>query len=415
MTTQQLIKRRYPSSDDRALFQQKLLRYFDDKKHVVFLNSNNSETNFLAVSDNSDNTASGWKFGFISYDYKNEIEDLSSNNFDGFQFPNQHFFSPEILFSLSTDAFEIHFKDDLWTEEEIDQLLEELASIDLVHHDLNKVIVTPRVEKEEYLRTVNQLINHIQKGDIYEVNYCQEFYAQETIIDPISLYFRLNELSPTPFSCFVKYQDQYLVSASPERFIQKKGSRIISEPIKGTIKRGVTKAEDDRLVEQLRSDKKELSENIMIVDLVRNDLSKIANRDAVKVEELCEIYTFPQVHQMISTVSAEVDDGTSFDTIIKALFPMGSMTGAPKVSAMKLIERYEATKRGLYSGTVGCITPEGNFDFNVVIRSLLYNKENSYLSFMVGGAITAKSDPEKEYEECLLKAKALMEVLSANG
>ena len=150
----------------------------------------------------------------------------------------------------------------------------------------------------------------------------------------------------------------------------------------------------------------------MIVDLVRNDLSKIAQRNTVTVEELCEIYTFPQVHQMISTISAKIETNISFQDIIHALFPMGSMTGAPKIRAMELIEKYESSKRGLYSGTVGYIKPNGDFDFNVVIRSILYNRSTKKMAYFVGSAITHLSDPEKEYEECLLKAKAINEVLN---
>jgi len=253
---------------------------------------------------------------------------------------------------------------------------------------------------------------NILKQYIYEVNFCQEFYAENIEIDPLTIYLKLNEISPTPFSCFVKFKDKYLLSASPERFIKKEDNTIISQPIKGTAKRGKTKDEDDELKRSLQNDEKERNENVMIVDLVRNDLSKIALRNTVHVEELFGIQTFPQVHQMVSTITAELDKKNDFQEIINALFPMGSMTGAPKVSAMKLIEKYEKTKRGLYSGTVGYIDSNGNFDFNVVIRSILYNQKDNYLSFMVGGAITSMSDPYKEYEECLLKAKAMFQVLN---
>jgi len=269
----------------------------------------------------------------------------------------------------------------------------------------------PKLTKEAYINNIKTIKEHIQQGDIYEVNYCQEFFAKQVKIKPIQLYFKLNDKSPTPFSCFVKHNDKYLLSASPERFIKKQGNKITSQPIKGTIKRGGDKVEDERLKELLYNDNKERSENIMIVDLVRNDLSKISKKNSVKVDELCGIYTFPQVHQMISTVSADLNENITFNDIIKATFPMGSMTGAPKIRAMELIEKYEVSKRGLYSGTVGYIDSFGNFDFNVVIRSILYNMDTQYLSFFVGGAITHLSDPEKEYEECLLKAKAMFEVL----
>jgi para-aminobenzoate synthetase component 1 len=171
------------------------------------------------------------------------------------------------------------------------------------------------------------------------------------------------------------------------------------------------KKQDNLLKQQLFFDEKERSENVMIVDLVRNDFSKIAIKNSVDVEELFGIYTFEQVHQMISTITCNIEQNLSFSEIIKAVFPMGSMTGAPKIAAMELIEQYEPTKRGLFSGAVGYITPKGNFDFNVVIRSILYNSTNKYISIQAGSAITIDCDAEKEYEECLLKAKAMLEAL----
>jgi para-aminobenzoate synthetase component 1 len=398
---------------NKALFEQQLLTYFKDKKNVVFLNSNDEKKiNLFAVSDTDRLDEKNWHFGFISYDYKNKIEQLVSNNFDGIELPDKHFFTPEILFQIKEYEVEISFQTSIYSAQEVHNLLTNIKSISLLEQSNNRINVVPRISKEEYLENVNHLKKHIQLGDIYEVNYCQEYFAKEIQINPIDLYIRLNQKSPTPFSCFVKYNDKYIISASPERFIHKKHDKIISQPIKGTIKRGITPQEDELLKKQLFNDEKERSENIMIVDLVRNDLSKIAKKNSVFVDELCRIYTFSQVHQMISTVSGEVEKDIDLEKIIKATFPMGSMTGAPKIMAMELIEEYEKTKRGLYSGTIGYVNREGDFDFNVVIRSILYNKENNYLSFMVGGAITNKSEPEKEYEECLLKAKAMLEVLS---
>jgi len=260
---------------------------------------------------------------------------------------------------------------------------------------------------------VKNIQHHISIGDVYEMNYCIEFFAQNLNISPIQLYEKLNEVSPTPFSAFLKYHDKSLICASPERYLKKEGRRLISQPIKGTSARDPNPFIDKANIEYLKTSEKERSENIMITDLVRNDLSRVAKQGRVKVEELCGVYSFRQVHQMISTISAEMDERYSWVDAIKATFPMGSMTGAPKVSAMKLIERYEDTKRGLYSGSVGYVTPEGDFDFNVVIRSMLYNQKKGYLSFMVGSAITALSEPEKEYEECLVKASAIMKVLNA--
>ena len=222
---------------------------------------------------------------------------------------------------------------------------------------------------------------------------------------------RLNEISPTPFSCYYKQQDKYLISASPERFLKKVKDKIISQPIKGTIKRGLDKNEDSLLRDKLYNDPKERAENVMIVDLVRNDLSRTAKKGSVKVDELFGIYEFSQVFQMISTITSKVEDDTNIIDIIKNAFPMGSMTGAPKVRAMELIEEFEKSKRGLYSGSVGFITPNNDFDFNVIIRSILYNQSRNYVSFTVGGAITSLADPEKEHEECMLKAEAMITVL----
>ncbi|MDT8413316.1 MAG: aminodeoxychorismate synthase component I [Vicingaceae bacterium] len=395
------------------IFQQQLLHYFSDVKNIVFLNSNDSSTkSFIAISDNNECNENSWQFGFISYDYKNQIEKLSSNHPDGIQFPEKHFFTPQLLFVLEGENSHLHYNKEHYSSDEINAILNNIAIYKLAAIETKQPIeVISRITKADYLANVSALKNHIQLGDIYEVNFCQEFYAENVAINPIDYYFLLNKKSPTPFSCFVKQDDKYLLCASPERFIQKTGNDIISQPIKGTIKRGENQQEDEQLKQILSQDQKERSENVMIVDLVRNDLSKIAQKASVKVDELCGVYTFPQVHQMISTVRAKLKENTNFEEIIQALFPMGSMTGAPKISAMQLIEKHEATKRGIYSGTVGYITPEKNVDFNVVIRSITYNNNRKYLSFMVGGAITALSIPEKEYEECLLKAKAMIEVL----
>jgi len=353
-----------------------------------------------------------WWFGFLTYDLKNELEDLSSDNFDGVQMPALHFFQPRWVFVLRENDLEIHYIDKENSEEEIRVLIDQILSTQV---EQAKGTLVPdikhRITKQEYLDAVNHLKEHIRMGDIYEVNFCQEFYAEKTLIDPLETYRSLSQVSPTPYSCYYALDDKFLLSASPERYIKKQGSKIISQPIKGTAKRGATPVEDNQIKEFLFSDPKERAENIMIVDLVRNDLSRTAAKGTVKVEELCGIYSFPQVHQMISTVVSELREDAHFVDCIKHSFPMGSMTGAPKVRAMKLIEKYEVSKRGLFSAAVGYITPEADFDFNVVIRSIQYNAKDAYLSFMVGGAITMQSDPEKEYEECLLKAKAIKQVL----
>ena len=350
-------------------------------------------------------------FGYLSYDVKNDVEQLSSNNFDGLDFADMYFFQPQKLFFIKRNTIEFHYLRMVDDEIEID--FEEIKKTKKFKSQNNgsNIKIKLRIHKDEYYSKVTKVLEHIKRGDIYEANFCQEFYAENSTIDPIKVYQDLNEISKPPFATFFKNDHQYLLSASPERYIRKEGSKIISQPIKGTAKRLRSKIDDTKIASDLASDIKERSENVMIVDLVRNDLSKSAIKGSVKVEELCKVYSFKQVHQMISTVVSELKDDIHPIQVLKNTFPMGSMTGAPKVSAMKIIENLEETKRGLYSGTVGYFTPEGNFDFNVVIRSILYNSEKKYISYSVGGAITAKSIPEKEYEECLLKAKAMKFVL----
>lgn len=344
-----------------------------------------------------------WKFGFVSYDVKNDIENLKSNNLDNLKFPKLHFFIPKTLIEFKEGSYKLIYGDSSYLEQ-VKLFFEEQGK--------QKLSLSPRITKVDYLNSVKRLQEEINFGNIYEVNFCYEYYHENSLINPVALYNALVPFTKAPFSVVGNFDGKYIISASPERFIKKEGKRIVSQPIKGTIKRGVDKEEDELLKQQLKNNPKERSENIMIVDLVRNDLSQIAKYDSVKVEELCEIYSFESVHQMISTISCELEDSTSFSDILRATFPMGSMTGAPKISAMQLIEREETTKRGLYSGSVGYIKPNGDFDFNVIIRSFLYNQEEKYLSAMVGGAITAKSNPEDEYNETLVKIAPLLKAVS---
>ncbi len=356
-------------------------------------------------------TTADWIFGYLSYDLKNDVEHLKSSNFDGLHFPDLYFFQPQKLILLKDDQVEFRYLK--MVDDEIEADFNEIINLDLDYHSGHiPVKVSARISREAYLKKISLLLEHIHRGDIYEANFCQEFYAEEVDLDPFSIYQSLNKISTPPFAAYLKLENFNLISASPERYLKKKGNKILTQPIKGTAKRSSNAEEDKRIAAALASDPKEQSENVMIVDLVRNDLSRIAKKGSVQVEELCRVYTFKQVHQMISSVTAELAENIPPVEVLRSSFPMGSMTGAPKISAMKIIEKLEESRRGLYSGAVGYFSPEGDFDFNVVIRSILYNAENKYLSFSVGGAITAKSDPEKEYEECLLKAKAMREVLT---
>ena len=345
--------------------------------------------------------------GFVTYEVKNEIEALSSGNHAAFDWPLLHFFRAETWLRWRGGQLEVHGV--------TAGVLAAILAIELPDPAAPLVPgLRPRLPRANYLTAVEAVRENILNGEVYELNLCQEFYAEGVALDPVDVFERLNAASPAPFAGFLRWHGHYLLCASPERFVARRGPRIISQPIKGTIGRGTTPAEDAQQRERLRHDEKERSENLMIVDLVRNDLARVARTGTVRVPELFGLYPFRHVWQMISTVAAELLPGADTVDVLRAAFPMGSMTGAPKIRAMQLIEHYERSRRGLYSGSLGVVWPNGDFDFNVVIRSLQYRADTGYLSFQVGSAITYDSVPEREYQECLLKARAMLEVLGTN-
>ena len=352
------------------------------------------------------NSHPGWLFGHLGYDLKNEMEKLSSNQPDHIGFPDLYFFQPEIVIRIQENEMIIESDDPEKVHQEIQDYKESRKAVS------NSVSVDERISREEYIDIIQQLRQHILRGDCYEINFCQEFYSENAVIDPVTVYQKLSTVSPNPFCALYRSGNRWLLCASPERFLKKQGDKILSQPIKGTSPRiSGNKKDDDEQRKELHDSAKDRSENVMVVDLVRNDLSKVCEEGTVHVDELYGIYSFPQVHQMISTVSGELRKDCQFADIIRATFPMGSMTGAPKKKVMELIERYEKTRRGIFSGAVGYISPGDDFDFNVVIRSIMYNGSTRYLSFQAGSGITFYSDPAKEWEECLLKADAMKRVL----
>lgn len=417
---------------DPIAFKEKLLFWAQQFREIAWLDSNEYPQHygsydvllavdaFTAIQTDTKNAfddlnqyqsqAKDWLFGYLSYDLKNDTEILQSENYDGLGFPDLFFFQPKKVILLKGDTIELHYL--AMCDDEMESDWSEILTQQLpVTEIADSIRIQQRISKSEYLFKVGKMLEHIHRGDCYEANFCMEFFAENATINPYQTYKQLNAISEPPFATFFKHNKHYLLSASPERYLRKEGTKIISQPIKGTAKRHTVTAEDNRIKVALAANLKERSENIMIVDLVRNDLSHTAQKGSVQVEELCGIYTFKQVHQMISTVVSEVKEGITPVDILKTTFPMGSMTGAPKIAAMQRIEELEETKRGLYSGAMGYFTPEGDFDFNVVIRSILYNAATQYVSFSVGSAITAAALPEQEYDECLLKAKAMREVL----
>ena len=419
--------------DNPSLFKQQLLKWSQQFDEITFLDSNEHSQQpaawnclvavdaFTSIKTDYYNafedlkiyqqTTRDWLFGYLSYELKNDTEALKSDNFDRLGFPDLYFFQPKKLFLIRENLVEMHYLRMCDDEMEVDKkvILEQLmTSISIEDNGLD---IQQRIPKPDYVNKVSKMLDYINRGDIYEANLCMEFYAEDAVIKPLDTFLKLNSISKPPFAAYFKNRQHFLLCASPERYIKKTGTTIVSQPIKGTAKRYADETEDELAKQQLASDPKERSENIMIVDLVRNDMSKTAQKGSVKVTELCGIYSFLQVHQMISTVTSELNSNNVAVDVLSTTFPMGSMTGAPKISAMTIIEELEATKRGLYSGAVGYFTPGSDFDFNVVIRSILYNSLENYVSFSVGSAITSLSIPENEYEECLLKAKAMFEVL----
>ena len=345
-----------------------------------------------------------WVFAALSYELRHHFEKLDRGNLSILDWPDLVLYCPEIVGILKRDGtLEIYSEDPFTAEQILSELLQEFEPRP---HGNVELAFTPLETEKEYLQAVRALQNHIQLGDIYEVNYCTAFAASYDELDEPRLFKNMVQSTEAPFSAYMSLGEHSLLCTSPERYIQRRGKRLISQPIKGT--NAVTTNNIEQRAELLASEK-ERAENVMIVDLVRNDLSRIAERGSVKVSELFGVYTFKNVNQLISTIEAEVKVEVSLWEILAATFPMGSMTGAPKVSAMQLSERYEKVAREIYSGAVGYICPNGDFDLNVVIRSIAINRAKKQAAISVGGAITILSNPADEYAECQLKAASLLQ------
>ena len=410
-------------------FKDKLLFFSKLKENVILLDSNSKKNDYefifsygkiseLKSFDNSldklDNyiqEVDDWIFGFISYDLKEEIEGFKSKNLKYFDVPNLSFFQPSTVWIF--DGVELKA---LYFDEK--ELFDVWNEINKIHISCNSNKSNPNVElkgrlsKVEYIKKIKNIKKRIKMGDTYELNFCFDFFNDNTKIDPENTFKKLNKLTESPMSVYYKDHHLHVLSSSPERFIKRNKKTIISQPIKGTKKRGKNIDEDVFMINSLKNSIKEKSENHMIVDLVRNDFSRIAKKGSVKVTELSKINTYKNIHQMVSTIEAQIENDMFFSTILKSTFPMGSMTGAPKIKTMKIIDELEETSRGIYSGAIGYIDPDKNFDFNVVIRTIIYDDKLSKISVNVGSGITFKSDPKDEYEECLTKIDALKKSLS---
>jgi para-aminobenzoate synthetase component 1 len=401
----------------------KLPHWLSQFEHAVLLDSNfissaggNDTYEFIAgwagkeakAFSNAEalNGKGKWKLGYICFESLHKqygIEDRinSETGFEG-----RFFFEPEVLIYMLKGSNDIIVEGA--GENVLDAIRESVIPGQKRRGSINLV---QSVSREQYLDAVQRIKEHIVEGDFYEMNFCIDFHAHGVQIDPASVFKNLTTISPTPFASFVKHADKILLCASPERFLKREGEKIIAQPIKGTERRSADEEEDKLLKLHLQNSEKERAENVMIVDLMRNDLAQCSKTGSVHVEELFGVYSFSTVHQLISTVSAQLRPGITFGDILEKTFPMGSMTGAPKRAVIHAINRYEPVTRNIFSGSVGYITPEGDFDLNVVIRSIIYNSRTGYLSFYIGSAITFDSDPEHEYRECLLKAQTMFKAL----
>ncbi|NDA62044.1 MAG: anthranilate synthase component I family protein [Chitinophagia bacterium] len=418
----------FPLPSNMDVFRQQLLTWCNQFSYACLLDSREftnsySELDLLAAVGNKPlippgsstqegfqylNECKDWIFGHFGYHAFHKYYSLPQPAIDSDDFSNYFFFCPETVVQIQNESITLstlHSNPSAVFQEIVNSNLPSTSS------KQHAITFEPILSKTEYLHQIREIIAHIKRGDCYELNYCQPFVAKNIVLEPTDAYSQLMQISPNPFSCFYKQNERYVFCASPERFLQKKGDKLRSQPIKGTIQRNIFDAEQDKqLQEALLASAKNRSENIMVVDLVRNDLSTICKEGTVQVTELLGVYSFPQVHQLISTVEGHLLPETSLFEIFSHTFPMGSMTGAPKKRVMELIDKAEPTYRGIYSGSIGYFKPNKDFDFNVVIRSLVYLPKQQMLRFHVGGGITAGSDPDQEYDECMLKGRALQQI-----
>ncbi|MCC6721648.1 MAG: anthranilate synthase component I family protein [Bacteroidia bacterium] len=349
-----------------------------------------------------------WYFGILGYNLKNEIEKLKSENDKCFGWSDIMFFKPETVITVDFENNLIIYGAN--AEYHFDKI--NSTQINDKFDISNRKLIHPEINKSEYISKVNSIKNEIIKGNVYELNLCERFLYQDIELkSPISFYENLVKNSPTPFSAYFAIHNKYVMSASPERFLYKIKNKLISQPIKGTIARDENLEVDIENKNSLKNSVKEMAENVMIVDLVRNDLSKVSVAGSVKVEELFGIYSYSQVHQMVSTISSQLKAKVDLKEIISSTFPMGSMTGTPKIAAMQLIEISENFDREWYSGALGYITPWEDFDFNVLIRTAFYDSYLKKIAYYSGGAITIDSDAKEELKEILVKTEAIKKLI----
>ncbi len=403
--------------DNFSVFKQKLVHWANSFPIFSFLDSNNHKENYhkydficaIDILDTFEFTKDfqpkldNFYFGHLTFDiYCKDDNTKSNSNF--IEFEKSFLYLPRyIIYGLEN---RVYFNRNLIEAMEIK---DHIDNINLKTYHIPNINFIPRINQYDYSKKVLSIQNKIQEGDFYELNFCIELIAENIELSPIETFQIINSTTKAPMSALVKYRDKYILSFSPERFMAKRGNVLIAQPIKGTARRNLLNADlDDDLKTQLENSEKERAENSMIVDLMRHDLTFYAIPGTVLVREYCKVYSFQTVHQMISTVSAELqDENEAIKALFKAL-PAASMTGAPKKIVVETILELENFSRGIYAGHIGYIDNQGDFDFNVVIRTLEFDSLAKKASIHVGSAITLLSNPKDEYDECLLKAQGIL-------
>lgn len=352
-----------------------------------------------------------WWLGFIGYGLRTQVEQVPITNPSPVDFPESYLFSPKLLLRL--------------LDHETIEATGPWAEYWLAHRNLPKslslqVSGEPMrfgepmawVKEEAYQQGFDKIKHHIAEGDVYELNYCVPFTAVTHGSDPSDMALAMLKEQDAPFGAVLKMDQRFIISLSPERYLKKQGKELVCQPMKGTAPRAADPEVDHANAQKLRESEKERAENMMIVDLVRNDMARASIPGTVAVTEMFGVYPFARVHQMISTITGYLTEGNSGLKALKYAFPMGSMTGAPKVRAMQIIDEVEAFERGPYSGALGYITPSGDYDFNVLIRSLFIDTPRRMAFFAAGGAITWDATAHDEWAEIQLKASHILATLA---
>lgn len=363
----------------------------------------------------------GGLVGFIGYDFAPRLERLPRHAEPESRIADLRFalYDTVVTVDHATGAVDLWAHDflgegDAARERRLELWRSELESLDPVPEPRPSVLgpVQCDVARADYLEAVGRVLEYIAAGDVFQINLTQRFVARGEP-EPLDLYLRLKARSPAPFAAYLQWDDLAVISASPEWFYQSRGDRLVTRPIKGTRPRGQTAEEDRRLAHELAASEKDRAELTMIVDLERNDLGRVCRFGSVRVSESLTVESFAQVHHLVATVEGQLRADVGPIDVVRALFPGGSITGAPKIRAMEIIDELEPTRRSLYTGAIGYFGRGGSSGFNIAIRTMLV--EGDQVSYQVGGGIVADSSPEAEYRETLDKGRALREVLEGEG